>query len=355
MVLSALATFWTLLPPAACRRLLDIHVGPIASPLSLCLLSLLVSFLVQSDVFISALTHASCLTTDAMFIHGRKRTASPTYPLQTSPRLPFWLSLQLLPHNGCSVSCPPACPVRFIHAVVGGIRETLPLRVLRGVCFQGEYLNIKVYCQKTYNGSLTFCQGRGEGGAEKTTGGGAGDRGEGRWALAKGCMSECVRVHECVVRLSEVPGWHESERCHHSQWFKALGSLQVRASALYRTLGYRDGSLFYLSLCQSLSLSLSARTWLCLFVSCWGSGCVTVWSNGEDIWARGCSSHVSDMDVLAWVAPLTPFVPTNQVIYNTVVQLFVTWPKSDCCLSSIIFRYPFTEQSTKLPPFLLGQ
>lgn len=104
-----------------------------------------------------------------------------------------------------SVARPPA-PSDFLHAVVGGIRETLPLRVLRGVCFQGEYLNIKVYCQKTYNGSLTFCQGRGEGGAEKTTGGGAGDRGEGRWALAKGCMSECVRVHECVVRLSEVPG-----------------------------------------------------------------------------------------------------------------------------------------------------
>lgn len=71
-------------------------------------LALLVSFLAQSDVFIAALKHASCLTTDAMFIHGRKRTASPAYPLQTSPWLPFWLSLQLLPHIGCSVSCLPA-------------------------------------------------------------------------------------------------------------------------------------------------------------------------------------------------------------------------------------------------------
>ena len=179
MVLSALATFLTPLPPAACRRLLDIHVGPIASPLSLCLLSLLVSFLVQSDVFISALTHASCLTTDAMFIHGRKRTASPTYPLQTSPRLPFWLSLQLLPHNGCSVSCPPACPVRFTHVAAGGIgaEGNTTSQGAAWCLFSGEYLNIKVYCKKTYNGSLTFCQGRGEGGAEKTTGGGAGDRG----------------------------------------------------------------------------------------------------------------------------------------------------------------------------------
>ncbi len=49
---------------------------------------------------------------------------------------------------------------------------------------------------KTYNGSLTFCQGRGEGGAEKTTGGGAGDRREGRRVLSQGqsCVSECVRV-----------------------------------------------------------------------------------------------------------------------------------------------------------------
>lgn len=56
---------------------------------SVSLLSLLVCFLVQSDVFISALTHTSCPTTDAMFIHGRKRTASLAYPLQTSLRLPF--------------------------------------------------------------------------------------------------------------------------------------------------------------------------------------------------------------------------------------------------------------------------
>lgn len=45
--------------------------------------------------------HAPCLTTGAMFIPSRKRTASQTYPLQTSPRLPLWLSAPTL---GCTVS-----------------------------------------------------------------------------------------------------------------------------------------------------------------------------------------------------------------------------------------------------------
>lgn len=76
--------------------------------------------------------------------------------------------------------------------------------LFRGI---SKYKNILL---KTYNGSLTFCQGRGEGGAEKTTGGGAGDRGEGRWVLAQGqnCVSVCmcvpVRAYECAVRLSEL-------------------------------------------------------------------------------------------------------------------------------------------------------
>lgn len=56
------------------------------------------------------------------------------------------------------------------------------MSVFRGI---SKYKSILL---KTYNGSLTFCQGRGEGGAEKTTGGGAGDRGEGRWVLAQGTV-----------------------------------------------------------------------------------------------------------------------------------------------------------------------
>lgn len=44
--------------------------------------------------------------------------------------------------------------------------------VFRGI---SKYKSIAL---KTYNGLLTFCQGRGEGGAEKTTGGDAGDRTE---------------------------------------------------------------------------------------------------------------------------------------------------------------------------------
>lgn len=90
--------------------LLDLHVGPKATARSAAL-SVLVSFLVESDVFISAPAHAPCLTTDAMFIHDRKRTASPRYPLQTSPWLPFCLRLQLSPHNGRSASCPPASQI----------------------------------------------------------------------------------------------------------------------------------------------------------------------------------------------------------------------------------------------------
>lgn len=53
--------------------------------------------------------HTSCLTTDAMFKHGRQRTAPPASPLQTSRRLPLGLSLQLLPHMG-SRTHSPDCP-----------------------------------------------------------------------------------------------------------------------------------------------------------------------------------------------------------------------------------------------------
>lgn len=119
------------------------------------------------------------------------------------------------------------------------------------------------------------------GGAEKTTGGGAGDRREGWRVLARGqncflsvCVCQC-RL-ECVVRLSKVVSWQESERCHHSKWFKTLwvlGSFQVRAPALYRIPGYRDIALS--TFLFSAHSPLSARTWLCLFLCLVGAR--TVW------------------------------------------------------------------------------
>lgn len=131
-----------------------------------------------------------------MFIHGRKRTASPAYPLQTSLRLPFWLSLQLLPHNGCSVTCLPAGQIYICCGLCDRGRGKHYLSEWRMVSLFRGISKYKSILLKTYNGSLTFCQGRGEGGAEKTTGGGAGDRGEGWWVLAQG--QNCVHVCMCV-------------------------------------------------------------------------------------------------------------------------------------------------------------
>lgn len=165
---------------------------------------------------------------------------------------------------------------------------------------------------KTYNGSLTFCQGRGEGGAEKTTGGGAGDRREGWRVVAQGRSCVCVCAWVCCETIS-LPGWHESERCHHSKWFKALrtlDSLQVRMCALYRILGYTVGTPLFLPFSLSLSLSLCLQERCCVYF------CVLLGLELCDSmiqWGRylgwGCNSHVSDIYVLAWVAPLTQLQP----------------------------------------------
>lgn len=109
-----------------------------------------------------------------------------------------------------SVALPPAPQIYICcdlcdrgtgkHYLLGSCRVS----VFRGI---SKYKSIPL---KTYNGSLTFCQGRGGGAAEKTTGGGAGDRREGWWVLPQCqiCVSECVGacVSLCVVRLSQILG-----------------------------------------------------------------------------------------------------------------------------------------------------
>lgn len=241
-----------------------------------------------------------------MFIPSCKRTASPAYPLQTSPQQPFWLWFQLMLHNGCTVSCLPATRI-YIYSQCSSNNE-------RHDGSSWGIAKYKAIFLKIYNDILNLCQGRAESG-----------RGceNNRWrcgAQKRGAAGASMgsELLVCVFRFSGAPGWHESEKCHHSQWFNtlwALGCLQVTASALYSILGYMDISLS--KLCLSLSVWERGCVYFCVLLDL---GLVTLWSNEEDIWPRGCRSHVSNIYALALVDSF-PFIcfceisaPTSQLI-----------------------------------------
>lgn len=139
--------------------------------------------------------------------------------------------------------------------------------VFRGI---SKYKSIPL---KTYNGLLTFCQGRGGrgGSAEKTTGGGAGGRREGRRALPQrqSCMSECVCV--CLCETFRNTGLIEEGEMSSQPMIEgsvSLVSLQVTASALYRT----KWMTLFLPFPPSISVRMPQRG--CLFLCLVGSRAV---------------------------------------------------------------------------------